>query len=72
MKSRQLLRILFKDGWYVIRQEGSHVIMRHPVKEGQIVMTSHGSMEMGKGLQQKILKSAGINYSGNEKNWNDR
>ena len=60
MKYSQVLKVLFKDGWFVVRQEGSHMIMRHPLKKGQIVMTIHGSLEMGKGLQYKILKTAGI------------
>lgn len=60
MKFSQVLRMLLKDGWFVQRQEGSHLIMRHPTKKGQIVMTNHGSLEMGKGLQDKILKLAGL------------
>jgi predicted RNA binding protein YcfA (HicA-like mRNA interferase family) len=32
MKSSEFLRILKQDGWYVLRQSGSHMIMKHPVK----------------------------------------
>ena len=60
MKSSELLRLLKGDGWFVIRQSGSHVILRHPVKNGQIVCPSHGSQEVGKGLEQKIKKDAGL------------
>ncbi|MBI2268798.1 MAG: type II toxin-antitoxin system HicA family toxin [Bacteroidetes bacterium] len=60
MKSSELIRTLKKDGWFVIRQAGSHMIMRHPTKSGQIVVPSHGSQEVGKGLQNKILKDAGL------------
>lgn len=34
MKSSGLVRLLKKDGWYVIRQTGSHMIMEHPSKKG--------------------------------------
>jgi predicted RNA binding protein YcfA (HicA-like mRNA interferase family) len=34
--------------------------MKHPIKEGQIVIPDHGSNEIGKGLEKKILKDAGI------------
>ena len=60
MKSNELLRLLKGDGWFAIRQSGSHVILRHPVKNGQIVCPAHGSQEVGKGLEQKIKKDAGL------------
>jgi mRNA interferase HicA len=60
MKSSELLRILKKDGWYALRQSGSHLIMEHSVKKGQIVCPFHGSHEVGKGLELKIKKDAGI------------
>jgi predicted RNA binding protein YcfA (HicA-like mRNA interferase family) len=60
MKSSELVRLLNKDGGYVIRQTGSHMIMEHPSKKGQIVCPYHGSQEVGKGLEKKIKKDAGI------------
>ena len=60
MKSSELLRLLKKDGWFVVRQSGSHVIMEHPIKNGQIVCPFHGRHEVGKGLEKKIKKDAGI------------
>ena len=32
------------------------MIMEHPSKKGQIVCPSHGSQEVGKGLEKKIKK----------------
>jgi predicted RNA binding protein YcfA (HicA-like mRNA interferase family) len=61
VKSNELIRLLLKDGWFVIRQSGSHMIMVHPTKKGQIVCPNHGSHEVGKGLEKKIKKDAGIN-----------
>lgn len=60
MKSSELLRILKKDGWIVIRQTGSHKIMEHPVKPGTIVFPDHGSKEIGTGIANAILKQAGL------------
>ena len=60
MKSSELVRLLKKDGWFVVRQTGSHMIMEHPAKKGQIVCPYHGSHEVGKGLERKIKKDAGI------------
>jgi predicted RNA binding protein YcfA (HicA-like mRNA interferase family) len=42
-----LFRFLRKDGWFVIRQSGSHMVMSHPTKKGQIVCPNHGSHEVG-------------------------
>ncbi|MDQ3141418.1 MAG: type II toxin-antitoxin system HicA family toxin [Bacteroidota bacterium] len=60
MKSSELVRLLKKDGWFVVRHAGSHMIMKHPVKKGQIVCPYHSSHEVGKGLEKKIKKDAGI------------
>jgi mRNA interferase HicA len=60
MKCKELIRLLIRDGWYVFRQSGSHMIMRHPEKDGQIVVPNHGASEVGAGLKNKILKDAGL------------
>lgn len=60
VKSSELIRLLKKDGWVVVRQSGSHMIMQHPVKEGQLICPNHGSQEVGKGLEKKIKRDAGI------------
>jgi predicted RNA binding protein YcfA (HicA-like mRNA interferase family) len=51
---------LCKDGWYPVSQKGSHVKMKHPEKAGTIIFPNHGSQEIGKGLEKKILKEAGL------------
>ncbi|OFY32361.1 MAG: hypothetical protein A2X01_15190 [Bacteroidetes bacterium GWF2_35_48] len=60
MKCSELYRILTHDGWFPISQKGSHVKMKHSTKDGLIIFPNHGSQEIGKGLQKKILKDAGI------------
>jgi predicted RNA binding protein YcfA (HicA-like mRNA interferase family) len=60
MKSSELIRLLHRDGWYDVRQKGSHITMRHPTKTEQISVPNHGNGEVGKGLENKILKTAGL------------
>ncbi len=60
MKASELFKILKSDGWFEIRQTGSHVMMKHPVKDGQLVITYHGSKEVSKGIVNAILKEAKI------------
>jgi len=60
MKCSELLRILKKDGWYPVSQQGSHIKLAHPTKKNVIVFPNHGSREVGKGMEIKIMKDAGI------------
>ena len=60
MKCSELYRILIKDGWYPVSQTGSHVKMKHNSKSGIIIFPNHGSQELGKGLELKIRKDAGL------------
>lgn len=55
-----MLRILKRDGWYSVSQKGSHIKMQHSTKKGQLIVPNHGSQELGKGLEKKLLKEAGI------------
>jgi predicted RNA binding protein YcfA (HicA-like mRNA interferase family) len=58
VKYSELHRLLKNDGWYIVRQKGGHLIMRHPTKTGQLVIPYHGSKEVGSGLLKAILKKA--------------
>ena len=60
MKCSELYRILVNDGWYPVSQSGSHVKMKHNSKPGTIIFPNHGSQELGKGLELKIKKDAGL------------
>jgi mRNA interferase HicA len=60
MKCSELYRLLIKDGWYPVSQSGSHVKMRHDKKPGIIIFPNHGSQELGKGLEKRIRKDAGL------------
>jgi len=60
VKYSQLVKILKKDGWYKISQTGSHIKMIHDVKKGVLIVPFHGGKEVGKGLENKILKLAGL------------
>jgi len=38
----------------------SHVKLKHDSKPGFLIFPHHGSQEVGKGLERRILKEAGI------------
>ena len=60
MKCSDLLRKLTRAGIQVERQaKGSHIILKR--KDGEeFSFPDHGSKEMGKGLESKIKKWAGL------------
>ena len=60
VKYDELFRLLKKDGWSIVRQKGSHVIMRHPGKSEQLTIPYHPGKEVKKGLLNAILKQANI------------
>jgi len=60
MKYNDLFKLLKKDGWFEIRQKGSHVIMHHPIKPEQLTVPNHSGKEVKKGLLTAILKQAQI------------
>lgn len=59
MKPKEMIRLLKKNGFEVISQNGSHVKLRNVKTEKQVIVPYH-SKEMKKGLEQAILKEAGL------------
>jgi len=61
MKANEVIRDLKNAGCYLLRQgKGSHQIWYSPITNNQFVVPDHGSSEIGKGLECKIRKEAGI------------
>ena len=58
VKGDRLVNALRKEGWYVDRTSGSHVIMRHESKPGtKIIVPVHGK-PVKPGTLSNILKKA--------------
>jgi predicted RNA binding protein YcfA (HicA-like mRNA interferase family) len=60
VKYNELFRLLKKDGWFEVRQKGSHVIMKHAKKTEQLTVPYHSGKEVKKGLLRALLKQADI------------
>ena len=54
----QLVAVLERLGWRVLRQRGSHVRLRHPDRSVFLVVPLH--RELKKGTLNGILKDAGL------------
>lgn len=59
MRARELEKIILSDGWYFVRQLGSHKHYKHPVKPGKVTIPFH-SGDVDKGTVNSILKQAGL------------
>jgi predicted RNA binding protein YcfA (HicA-like mRNA interferase family) len=58
MKFRELIMILEKDGWFVVRQKGSHQQYHHPNKAGTVTVAGKLNKDVPKGTLNNILKQA--------------
>ena len=59
MKSSSLIKMIEKDGWYIVRTKGSHHHFKHPHKKG-IVTIPNPKKDVPKGTLNSILKQAGL------------
>jgi len=59
LPARRVIKALKKLGFTVVRQRGSHVLLRHP--NGRVtVIPIHPGEEIGPGLLRKIIRDAGV------------
>jgi len=49
-----------KNGWYEVRQEGSHKIFKHPQNPLHISIPDHGKRDLAPGILNKLLKKSGL------------
>lgn len=59
MNSRELIKILEREGWKLIGIKGSHQQYKHPFKKGRVTVP-HPSRDFPKGTLGSIFKQAGI------------
>jgi predicted RNA binding protein YcfA (HicA-like mRNA interferase family) len=58
MTAREILKVLYQDGWYEVDQDGSHLQLKHPTKPGKVTVAVHGKKDIPPGTLNKILKQA--------------
>ena len=60
MNVSELLRLLGKDGWFLVRQRGSHRQLHHPTKPGTVTVAGKPSVDVPPGTLNSVLKQAGL------------
>ena len=59
MKVIEVIKLIEDDGWYLVRQKGSHKQYKHRTKKGLVTIAAHKmSDEIAKGTVNSILKQA--------------
>ena len=56
---REILKILRKDGWYEVNQEGFHISLKHLSKPGKVTVPNHND-DLKPGTLNSIFKQAGL------------
>lgn len=60
MKVRDVMKMIEKDGWQLVRQNGSHRQFHHPRKPGTVTIAGKESVDVPPGTLNSILKQAGL------------
>ena len=60
MKVRDVITMLEKDGWTLVRTKGSHRQFRHPVKPGTVTVAGKPGVDMPRGTLSAVMKQAGL------------
>jgi len=59
MDSRELIKLIEKDGWKLVAVRGSHHQFKHPTKPGKVTIP-HPKKDLAPKTVKSILKQAGL------------
>jgi predicted RNA binding protein YcfA (HicA-like mRNA interferase family) len=54
------MKLLEKEGWYLVVTRGSHRQFKHPIKPGRVTISGHLGDNMPKGTLASVKRQAGI------------
>lgn len=60
MKVKDVIKMIEKDGWFLVRTRGSHRQFHHDTKPGTVTVAGKESVEVPPGTLSSILKQAGL------------
>ena len=60
MKVRELIRLLERDGWYLVRTRGSHRQYKHAQKSPRVTVPGHLNDDIARGTLRSVLKQADL------------
>ncbi|UHA74600.1 type II toxin-antitoxin system HicA family toxin [Paenibacillus sp. 481] len=57
--SRDVIKLIQEDGWFLVHIEGSHHQFKHPTKKGKVTIP-HPKKDLPRKTFESILKQAGL------------
>jgi predicted RNA binding protein YcfA (HicA-like mRNA interferase family) len=57
MKIRDVIKLIEKDGWYLVAMRGSHRQYKHP-KPGRVTIAGHPHDDLAPGTLNSVFKQA--------------
>lgn len=60
LKVRDVIHLIESDGWFQVRQRGSHRQFKHPTKPGLVTVAGKPGEEFAPGTLNSVLKQAGL------------
>ena len=58
--AREAIRIVERDGWFLVRTRGSHRHFHHAVKRGRVTIPGKLGKDLSESTWQSILRQAGL------------
>jgi predicted RNA binding protein YcfA (HicA-like mRNA interferase family) len=55
-----VIKMVEKDGWFVVRTKGSHRQFKHNTKKGLVTIAGKPSAELAPGTLNSVLRQAGL------------
>jgi predicted RNA binding protein YcfA (HicA-like mRNA interferase family) len=59
-KVKEIVKLIEADGWYLVRQKGSHKQYKHSLKKGVVTIPGKMSADLAPGTAKSILIQAGL------------
>lgn len=57
--SKEVIKQIEQDGWFLVKVVGSHNHFKHPTKTGKVTVP-HPKKDLPRGTERSILKQAGL------------
>lgn len=59
-KVKEIIQIIESDGWFIVRQKGSHRQFRHKIKSGTVTIPGNMNDDLPPGTANSVLKQADL------------
>lgn len=60
MKVRDVVRLLERNGWRLVAQQGNHRQYKHPERPGRVTVAGHPNDDLPPGTLASIYRQAGL------------